>query len=248
LPPSVRANAPPVWRTVASQPRWRWWERRAQWRSILPQGVGSSKVPVTLGPWSVPARYGSTLVRLTGTLLWKPLLGVFQARLTTVPPSGVTIAMLQGPVPGLIVTNRSGDVLEVTSRDGATFARVGPAGVDVNLASATARDTPRFFALGTTGWKHVQDAPVLSWLERRARYEGAEPVAPAALKRTVFLRWTVGATLGGRPLPIAGVTEWIPAGSSSPSRKASALPRALILSGAFVVVAGGGAFLALRRR
>jgi hypothetical protein len=250
-PPDAKPGAKPLWVKVDSHNEWRWWEARAKWRGPLPPGARTSLVAVTLGPWHVPALFGGRSISIGGRMFYKPILGTLSERLTGIVPTtgGLTVSVLQGPVPGFLVNNSSGKLLIVTGRDGREFLKIGRGGVDVNLSSASAHDTARFIALGTSGWHHVQNTPVVAWLERRAKYDGDEPIGSAARTRATLLRWSIPATLAGAPIRFDGVTEWVPIAVTTTAKKGSGFPVLLVAILALgAVILAAGAALALKRK
>jgi hypothetical protein len=247
IPSTAHAGAVPKWVALSRTGTWHWFEPRARWQKAIPAATLSARKPVTLGSWIVGARYDSAPVSILGRIVWKPVLGAVRVRFARPPTAvrGLRITLLQGALPGIAVTNDSGKLFEITGRDGAPFARVGPSGVDVNVESATWRDTMRLSGSAPKGtaWRHTQDAPVLAWLERRAAYFAEEP--PRAViesRRTaILLRWHVPATLDGAPKPIDGVTEWVPADRAGRPPKLAVV----VAAGAAAI---GVAFGAFRRR
>jgi len=242
VPPEAKAGAIPAWVNLAKTPTWRWFERRAQWRNPVPGSVRETKTVATLGPWTVPARYGAQRISIEGHMFYKPTLGTILARLVRTP-TGIQVALGQGPVPGLVVTNPSQKTLEVTGRDGVVFARVGPRGVDVNVNSPTWRDTKKLAqpAPGAlVAFTHTQDQPVLSWLERRASYPSEDPPASVESggKRVTLVRWSVPATLDGAAAPIDGVTEWIPAAGTETKSNTTRTAIFAILAGMVALFTG----------
>lgn len=66
------APAGPVWRRVASAPRFGWIEPRALVTAAPPSPDGA--VPDTL-EWSVPMQLGDQPLRVTGVVSWTPVAG-----------------------------------------------------------------------------------------------------------------------------------------------------------------------------
>lgn len=250
-PKDARAGAPPAWVRLGPGDGWRWFEGRAVWKQPIPQAIATGDQQATLGTWSLPAKLGGSAITFKGHTIFRPILGELRARLVRVEPAveGLTVNVLQGPVPGLIAQNGSGQTVEITGRDGLPFARLSSAGVDVNLDSATARDNPRFGSTGASGWVHVQDTQVLSWLERRAVYENEDPPGdprqPAEL-----VRWEVPFTLGGSSkATIRGVTEWQPlVSSATPPERSGSSAFALAAAAVVILVFAATAIAGFRRR
>ncbi|MFN2641085.1 MAG: hypothetical protein ABR548_04205 [Actinomycetota bacterium] len=249
VPPVAHAGAKPAWTQLSKANTWRWFEPRAQWRQVISPAIRKTKTSVTLGPWSIRARYGSTATTIEGHIVYKPTLGRLRAKLVEVPKSSpkLKVQVVQGTIPGIVVTNASGKVLEIAGRDDKPFARVGPQGVDVNVSSPTWRDTKNISGTAPSEpkWQHLQGSPVLAWLETRAQYPSEEPPRSLITKHVTLLRWKIDATLDGAAVKIEGVTEWIPvAGLTS-----EAFPWPAVASiGAVVVGSAVGLFLLRRRR
>lgn len=70
--PAIDADptAPPQWRKVSSNPVARWHDHRAHWMGAQPSGERSERVLVP--EWSVPIRYDSTVLTVTGRIVWVP--------------------------------------------------------------------------------------------------------------------------------------------------------------------------------
>jgi hypothetical protein len=67
------ASGQPVWKRVASVPRFGWIEPRALLTSA-PPATGDSALPAPV-PWSVPMRLGDRPLRVTGVVSWTPQAG-----------------------------------------------------------------------------------------------------------------------------------------------------------------------------
>src|SRR5205085_665952 len=74
------------------------------------------------------------------------------------------------------------------ARDGRPFARIGPAGVDVNTRSSTyvaqgvsSGSAPRPEpGAGAPRWRHVASVPRYGWVDPRLRYPSIDPPADVA--------------------------------------------------------------------
>lgn len=204
----------PLWKPVSAAVGTRWYERRAAYAGHAPPNAGESSL---LQTWRVDALVRGSPVQLTGEIRWRPVRGRIEPSVSRIAPSdpSIEVRALPGPIPAIQLRNGSGRTIEITGRDGKPFARIGVDGVEINVNSATYRDTRSLPPAASASVKFErQQQSVLVWLERRAAYEAEIPEKVQAAGKRVRLReWTVPGTIGGSPFEIVGATEWIPIGS-----------------------------------
>ena len=126
-------------------------------------------------------------------------------------------------MPGIFLRNDGTEVLTVLGAEGEPFARVGPAGTEVNrrspmwLATAQARgdDVEGLSAdpLAEPDWFSLGPDPTFAWLDERGRYPDEEPPDDilAAGVAAVVLEWSVPLERAGSRATIDAVTAWVPA-------------------------------------
>jgi hypothetical protein len=265
LPERARvAGAALEWRRVAQEPSWGWFDHRLHPEGLqVPPEVIAAGERVELRDWAVPFRYGDALAEVRGHVEYRPQRGNFQAALVSPaqPADGVTVAVLQGRVPGLFVDNTTDTPVVVLGSEGEPFLRIGPDDVEANLRSPSWQTTAR--GTGATPeveadadappqWQTVGEGSRYGWLEFRAVYPEEEPPEPVVETGGELVDWTVPLEVDGERREVAGVTSWVPAGE--PAAAAAPVPagdesslRPLLLAGAVVVLLGV-AFAARRRR
>lgn len=215
-------TAAPRWVNISPEPSWGWFDHRMHPVPIAsgpPQVAGITQ----LSRWIVPLTYGTERVEVLGHLSWVSLQGQFRQMLTSsrTPFPGTTVDVLEGRLPGFLVTNGGTTPVTIQGRAGEPFARVGPAGVEVNLHSPTWIDqlqfqnrTPSAAAdpAAPPQWQQESTAPRFDWLDTRAQYRALTP--PAAAYRTalptVLLRWSIPLDEGSATRTVQGVTSYVP--------------------------------------
>jgi len=211
----------PRWAQISSGDSWGWFDHRLHPAAVA---VPRTDAVARLFTWSIPLRYGEQSVTVSGHVDFRPLLGSFQASALP-PPAGLTVQVLQGRLPGLLVVADPTRKVTVAGRDGEQFLRLEGSAkvamvVQVNLHSRTyiedqqARGrnpglpspTPRFVPVsGARG-------PSYSWLDARLQYPDPEPPA-AALRSsspTVIRRWSIPVTVDGAAATLDGEIRWVP--------------------------------------
>lgn len=242
----------PEWIALSKRPEWTWFDVRPDYDGPLPPGLAGRRSTVTLRAWSVPARAGPRSVSIDGRVVYKPILGSIRPRLIGTPDlPGVQVALVEGPVPAIQLRNDGAETLTVIGRDGRPFARVGPAGIEANIHSPTFSDTRNLAETldAEPEFQHLQDSPVLVWLERRAAY--AEPDPPPEIeragRRAVLARWEVPIEAGARRAAIEGVTEWVPAAAASSGGGPGTTVLAAVAGAVALALAATGVLVARRR-
>jgi hypothetical protein len=165
-------------------------------------------------------------------------------------PKGVTIQPVRGPAAQVLLRNRTGEALEVLDRSGRAFLRVGPRGVEGNLASpdwyASGNPDGRGVPGGVGGpprWRLVSRRSEWTYYEHRLHPGTVRlPREARGARRPVRLSgFVVPLRHGRRPLRVVGHLEFRPVrGSVLPVLRSGAQPlpgvTAAILPGPFPVV------------
>ncbi|MEO7556764.1 MAG: hypothetical protein ABIV94_09215, partial [Acidimicrobiales bacterium] len=199
-PSVVDPSNAPRWARVSDQPTWGWFDHR-----LHPATVSASDGDARR-PWVVPIRYGDQAGEIRGHLERRRFEGSFTSRLVAgaAPLPGVTVQLLDGSVPGLLLRNVGTEPVTVIGAAGEPFARIGPSGAEVNRHSATyvrsaqAQGQPLADAAvidpaAPPDWVAVGADPSYAWIDERGRFSGAElpPAATATSAATVVVDWRV---------------------------------------------------------
>ena len=234
--PGLRPGGKPRWRLFGRRPAWEYYEHRLHPSTVaVPRSVRDEREPVRLRGFSVPFRHGGRAAKVVGRVEFRPVLGRFAAELqsSAQPLPGVSVTLLPGSHPGLLVQNTSGRPIVVGGSEGEPYARIGPRGVHVNQRSPQhVEDLQRQGRLPRVAadararplWRRVQTVPSFTWIEPRAAYEREQP-PDAALRGDEPVRlvgWRVPVSGAGRRAEIRGTTTWVPTGASGLPRKEAA--------------------------
>jgi hypothetical protein len=223
-----RTAGRPRWTLVSREPAWAYYEHRLHPGNVaLPREARGTRRIVRLLDFGIELRHGGRPMRLRGHLEFRPVLGRVRPELTAgaQPLPGVTVAVLEGRFPGMLLRNASGRNVVVEGRQGEAFARVGPRGAAVNIHSATYVDDRRARGLPVTAaadasapprWRRIGPAATLTWLESRARYAPEQPSDEIARRTspTVLQRWEIPLRSGAARGGVRGTTSWLPSGPS----------------------------------
>lgn len=226
-PPQAKpgAGVPPIWRTMAVQPSWGWYDHRLHpaGQVVPPDVIKADKVAV-LGRWKVPFTLGDVPGGLEGRFEYDPPRGAYSAvqKSSPTPADGLKMQVVSAPtVPAIFVENLSPDPVVILGQAGEPFARIGPKVSEVNTKSPTwaaiqqalgksPSDTADASAPPT--WQPVADSPRWSWVDFRAAAPKTDP--PAAVvdrgKTVTVKEWSIPYLLGDRRQAVEGVTRWVP--------------------------------------
>ena len=225
VPERATAGAEPDWAKVAADPSWGWFDHRLHPENVvLPPEVAEAGEPARLARWTVPVRWRGEERAFTGAIVYRPLRGSVLAEMV-MPPDvrGLTIAVLQGRVPGLFLENGTGETVVVQGADGEPFLRFNDKGVQANRHSPSWLAARRADAGDLSvelidpslppDWERVSQVPRFGWVEPRAAYPEEEPPEDviAARDRTTLLEWAVPMDVGGERVVATGHTLWDPA-------------------------------------
>ncbi len=239
VPPRVLERAQsgepfePRWVLARREPSWGWFDARLETEA---NGHAAKHAGAAARRWEIPVRIGGERSALRGRFIAPPpRTGALSARLLSDPrlAPGVRISLLPGEAGSFFLESVSDQPVTVLGRDGEPFLRLGPAGVEANLHSATFAEVARL--RGGTGlllepradvppqWQRVSSAPRYAWVDLRTAY-GEAQVPVAVVKkgvRTELVRWVVPVRIGegddAALVRVEGVTEWAP----FPARRAS---------------------------
>ncbi len=215
-PAAVRASpgASARWVRISDGASWGWYDHRLHPASYpVPT---DQRIPAVLARFEVPFRYGTQAVRVTGQIVFKPLLGGLRVDGPD-PVDGIAVDVLQGRLPGLLLRVTTAESVIVRGRDGEPFLRVAGRGVEVNLASRTyvedrqARGEQAGPPAVDARWK-VVGGTSYSWLDARLRYEQDAPDGKvrSSSEITTLRRWFVPVEVDGAQEQIAGTISWVP--------------------------------------
>lgn len=168
-------------------------------------------------------------------------------RLVEVSPEvdGLVVQVVRGLAGQLVLANETGDVVEVLDDDGEPFLRIGPDGVEGDVASTAWRASDRPFGLAEVGpapegdeprWMPLSSGTSWGWYDHRMH--GEQLAAPSdAPSEVVVGRWEVPLRVDGRAVTVRGQTvAGPPAGSVvarlTSDRELEAGVRATLLPGA----------------
>ena len=135
---------------------------------------------------------------------------------------GVTVELHQDHfAPQLVLSNRSGQVLEILDEQGRAFVRIGPQGVSADHAADAFYKTltpvgmrsPPGALSATPRWKMVAKEPAYGWFDARLAYAEMEipPALLTATQVTPLGGWRIPVRLGGKPMAFTGRFLYQPA-------------------------------------
>jgi hypothetical protein len=212
-----RPAAKEDWRVVAKGNAWGWFDHRLHPRARpLTPDLRGSRRRVTLAGWSVPLRHGGTTYQVNGHVEYRPVVGAFHTTVENVP-DGLSVDALDGRVPGLFLRWRGTGAITVRGIANEPFARLAPAGAEVNDASETWQESERLTGRPPTApadpatprWRRVGGTPQLTWLDRRLAYAPGVPPDDVVTARrpTTMVEWDVPVDGAGH---VTGTTSWVP--------------------------------------
>ncbi len=218
------AETEPVWRKVAKEPTWGWFDHRLHpVERYIQKEVLASVEPVKLGEWEIPTKFGDDKGVIKGRFEYKASLGQYQSLLRSSETlgDGIKVQVVSArKVPALYIENTSAKSVTVLGKEGEPFIRIGPK-VEYNLRSPSyveiqqaRNETPSVPADASAPpeWKEVQKSPRWSWLEFRAAPPAEEPSKEIALRQTptVVRTWKVPVLVGEERTEVVGVTQFVP--------------------------------------
>lgn len=263
---ALRRRVRPRWVRVAREPVWAYYEHRMHpRRTVLPKDKDGTKETLRLLDWKVPFDHGGRRGGIEGHIEFRPILGSVVPSMTSGarPLPGVTVSILPGRWPGMLMQSTSPKPVTVEGRDGEPFARFSRRGVEVNLHSpvyvegqkargviarlpADAEAEPR--------WQPVSPVPSFTWIEPRARYAPEQPPDPVVQRGEParLVSWAIPLTQGTRRVEVRGLTSWLPNTRSgvpeAPDEDGPGGVLPWLIGGAAAVGVAVAASLRLRRR
>lgn len=128
---------------------------------------------------------------------------------------GLTVVVVRGIAPQVVVENGTDRVLEALDEDGRAFLRVGPSGVEADRAAFAWLDTadPSGIPPGVEvardlppDWATVREEPSWGWFDHRL-HEDVLTFDEPADGPVVLDRWQLDFRYDGQPLTVRGRTE-----------------------------------------
>ncbi|MGI8662435.1 MAG: hypothetical protein ACR2LQ_04380 [Acidimicrobiales bacterium] len=258
VPSGIDASSAPRWATVSDQPNWGWFDHR-----LHPAAVTDAEGDAHRA-WTVPTRYAGQLGAIHGHLERRRFNGAYTSRLVSgaTPLPGVSVQVLDGRVPGLLVRNTSAQPVIIGGAGGEPFARLGPGGAEVNRRSPTfvTNAQAKGEALdpniavdvaASPDWQLVSPEPAYAWIDERGRYPAEEPPEAAARSgvATIVLDWRIPMAAAATSVEIRAVTAWVPAPADAPAPKeGGGLPAAVVAALLTASIAALGVLLVFARR
>lgn len=201
---AARDDAAARWTLVRTQPSYGWFDPRLDPGDVH---VARFSQAVTTGTWTIPLRVDGDDVLLAGTFEWTPPPAPAALSLTSpaeIAP-GVRIRMLPGRHPGLLVENAGTRSVTILGVDGEPFLRIGQAGVEANVRSATWQQSGRATIVDATparepAWVRVATGTRYGWVDPR--------LAAPALGSGSLEQWRIPLLIGTEPAVVTGERAW----------------------------------------
>jgi hypothetical protein len=221
---ALRREVRPRWTRVARKPVWAYYEHRMHPRRVLlPEDEDGTERTLRLLDWKVPFDHGGRRGLIEGHIEFRPILGAVVPSMTSGarPLPGVTVRVLPGRWPGMLMQSTSTEPVTVEGRDGEPFARFSRRGVEVNLHSPVYVEGQKARGLiarlpadaeARPRWETVSPVPSFTWIEPRARYAPEQPPDPVVQRGepTRLVSWAVPLKQGERRVEVRGLTSWLP--------------------------------------
>jgi LPXTG-motif cell wall-anchored protein len=216
LPDGFVPDGEPRWVRIAAGSSWAWFDHRMHPGEVEEEDLFS---------WVVPLRYGGQTIEVRGHWEERDLRGGYSARVLAgeqpFPLASVALAF-RARFPGLSLRNDSDEPITVLGAAGEPFARVGPAGSEVNLHSPTWLATAqiqgydvgslRVDASAPPEWFTVGPDPNFFWLDARGLYTAEDPPVSGSPDGPIaLLEWSVPLQRGTETATVRAVTDWTPA-------------------------------------
>ncbi len=239
VPSTAVAGAAPNWVRISVESTWGWFDHRLHATRSDQVPAGAERGAIQLGSWTVPARYGTESITITGHREFLRPPGRFLAALTG-QIDGLRAGVVDGTVPAVSITLPAGRALVVLGEAGEPMVRIGPDGPEGNLASRTWLLTAASRGAAPEGpvgadveprWESLGRGTTLTWLEPRARYAASLPPQNVldSGRTEVVKRWTVPIELDGARVELSGTTSWVPQSGTSAGGPPAEAPRTLPL-------------------
>ena len=218
------SDVPPIWRKVAAQPSWGWFDHRLHpAQRYAPAAIPRAGEAAVLGRWTIPIRVGDKVGAVQGRIEFRPPTGSWTVvqKSPQAPADGIKVQVVPAQaVPATFVENLSSEPLVVLGKDNEPFARIGPRVTEVNVKSPTWAEQQQAIgqeppveadATAEPKWQQVSDVPRWSWLEFRAAAPRTDP--PQAVieqgRRVTVKTWSVPYLIGPRKGAVEGTVEFV---------------------------------------
>ena len=213
LRPSM-LSATPKWQQINAEPAYGWFDPRIATEALqIPYAIQAIEGATPFGAWQIAARLGGKPLEIRGVFLHVPLpRGAVRARLLSSgqPLPGVQVSVAPGSTPTVFINNRSRKPIEVLDAKGEPFLRIAIDGVWCLADSPAFRAAnPDQYVQGK-GWQKLNAGSSHAWLEARGIWRGKPKSGQAA---GPLNEWTVPLRVGGKPLDLRGLNEWVPIAS-----------------------------------
>ena len=224
VPDRAVAGAEADWKKVAAEPSWGWFDHRLHPADVVvPPAIREAGEPAELARWQVPVRWQGAEHAFRGSIVYRPVRGSVLAEIVNGPDvAGLTVAVLQGRVPGLYLENGTGETVVVRGAHGEPFLRFDDRGVEAN------RHSPSWLAARRAeggdlsqelidpslepAWGRVSEVPRFGWVEPRTAFPDEEPPEEviAAGEPVTLLEWEIPLEVGDATVSATGRTRWEP--------------------------------------
>ena len=200
------------WVRLSDATSWGWYDHRLHESDLAPPAEVTE--PVVLESWEIPLRVGGRDVTVSGQTLAGPPLGFVTPRLVSdrTPAPGVSVTLLPGQTPGLLMTVEPGRDAVVRGQAGEPFLRFADGRVQVNAASPTWHRTGGAQASpvaidgeAAPTWQPVADGQQFGWIEPRAI---APEVEGNPEDGAVLSTWAVPVEVDGDTATVLGELRW----------------------------------------
>lgn len=229
LPPRLAslqkdARLAPDWQIVSRQRAWGWFDTRLDTEPLkVPHRVRDSQVRTAFKAWRIPVRLQGNRQLLTGQFQFMPQpRGFYEARITSpaeIAP-GVFLQVMQGPVPGFMLSNAGQQTVTILGRDGKPFIEMNATGVRANIHSSTWRSSglaESSFVAPDAGvsagnevaWQVRSVTPRYTWLDVRAVAAADDVAAGKPAARTAAQQWEIPFSVDGQAGTVRGITKWV---------------------------------------
>ncbi len=211
--PQADRTAPARWIRLSESSSWGWYDHRLHRQEVTPP-AGATE-PVVLERWDIPLRVGGRAVTVSGETIAGPPLGFVTPRLVSdrSPAEGVSVTLLPGQTPGLLLAVDEGHRALVRGEVGEPFLRFADGSVQVNAASPTWHRTGggQVEAVAVDAdadpvWQRVADGQRFGWVEPRAI---APEVDGNPEDGAVLATWAVPVEVDGQATTMLGELRWV---------------------------------------
>ena len=210
--PSTERADQARWVTLSASTSWGWYDHRLHGQQVT--APADATAPVVLETWAIPLRVGDRDVTVSGETLAGPPLGFVTPRLISdrAPAPGVSVTLLPGQTPGLLLAVDEGHEALVRGEAGEPFLHFADGTVQVNAASPTWHRTGGGQAQAVDVdaeaepvWQRVADGQRFGWIEPRAI---APEVDGNPEDGAVLATWAVPVEVDGTSTSMLGELRW----------------------------------------